>query len=337
MTILGRIGLLARLTAAGALVAGGAAVLAASPASAGNAGGSTAGCSGDTCTIGVTFSGPAAPAPGSPAAAAYVQPDCWYEAQGNPKEFLKQYEDATAGSHYSGKSVFAMWGPFSAIEEAAKDPKRADFVWYMMSCREGIDIVNDKVAHDYAGQTVGLDGIRATLITLLLPPSQTPPPPPVNVESLRDAARAAMTIPDPTVEHSPTIAEFGGATLVNLPTRFTAGPDQPDSLWIKASAGTNSATVTAAEPSWTLSSPNGVANCTQEQMTMTLTAASTDACALQFTRTSNAMPVDFTSTWQTSWSGEPTPAGPLPLDTISSTSGITLPVRQSQSLVIPTN
>lgn len=326
---------LGRLAASAVLGLGAAAVAvgaSAAPASADVTTGSGASCSGSTCTVRVSFTGTAAPPSGSAPAAATVQPDCWYERYANPQEFLKEYEDFINLPQFSGKESILMWGSADAIRAAAKDPKKADWSWYMMRCRDGIDIFNDPGALSYA-QGVVNGQFTYPIISLLLAPGQTPPAPQVDVETLRDAAREAMTIPEPTIEHNPDVPELDGGTLVNLPTWFSVGQDYADSFFITASVGPVSATVTATEPRWLLSSRAGGVACSHEQMTQALSSSTADACSLTFTQSSDSMGVDATSTWDTSWSGDPAPAGPLPLDTISATSGIDVPVGELHTIV----
>lgn len=319
--------------AAGLLLGGGGVLALAGPASAGVGGGSGASCSGSSCTVSVSFSGTAAPPAGSPKAAATVPPDCWYERFASPQEFLDRYRDVVDEGHFSGIQAMASWGSIAEIEAAAEDPAKADWSWYMMSCRDGINPLMDPIARDYGRGQTGGGGFAMNLLSLLLPPGQNPPPPPVDVETLRDAARDAMTIPAPTVDHNPKIQGTGGATFVNLPTYFSAGTGYADTFDITASVGPVSATVVAAQPRWTLSSPAGTVGCTQQQMTAILSAATNNPCALTFSRRSAGMPVDIISTWQTSWSGVPEPAGPIALDTISATSQTVVPVIENNTIV----
>lgn len=328
-----RLGRLAASTALGLGLAAAAVGATAAPAAAGYDNNSGASCSGSTCTVRVSFTGTAAPPAGSGPAAATVQPDCWYERYASPKQFLKEYRDFVGQGQFSGIESIAAWGSVAAIEAAAEDPTKADYSWYLMRCRDDINIYTDPVAQEYGQGTVQANGYSFPIISLLLAPGQEPPAPRVDVETLRDAARDAMTIPDPDIEHNPDAPKLQGGTLVNLPTWFSVGQDYPDTFFITATVGPVSATVTAAEPSWMLSSPAGGVACSHVQMTKVLSSATDDACSLTFTEAADEMGVDATSTWETSWSGVPAPAGPLPLDTISATSGITLPVLEQQVLV----
>lgn len=325
-----------------ALVAAGGVVLAA-PAQADTMGGGTdAECSGSGCSVTVTYTGSAAPAPGSPRHVASVPPTCWYADPLTPQQLLDKWHEATGDGHYSGIDHVRLWGTLEEIEQVAEDEELADARWYQLRCRSGIAL-DDPEAVKYAGESVtyGVPGnwSQWARITRLIRPGQSAPPPLVDVETLRDAAYDSMTIPDPDLDRNPMVS--GGSTLVNLDTFFWAD-DYRDTWDITASVGPISATVIARGNSWVLSSPAGGTTCDFAQLTSAWSpgASAADGCAIAFARSSrahaNGFPVDVNASWQTSWTGVPGPSAPTPLDPLSTSSTEFVPVMESQALVTST-
>lgn len=330
---------LAATASAAVLGASAVSILTAVPAQADAVGGQTgAECEGSSCTVSVSYTGTAAPSPG--AGVTYrptVPPTCWYSEPRTPAEMEAYTDDSYSGPLYSGKEWVLLLGDRELIEETADDEEMSDARWYMLSCRDGIRL-SDPEAIAYAGNAITITGGPHAQISRLVRPGQSVPPPLVDVETLRDAAFDAMTIPDPDLDRNPTM-EQGAATLVNLDTFFWA--EGYRDLWdITASVGPVSATVTARSDSWTLTSPAGGTTCSHAQLTRAWSPGTTpdDGCAFPFTRSSRAygdgFPVDVTSTWATAWTGSPDgPSTPQPLDPITTASQETVPVMESQAVV----
>lgn len=165
-----------------------------------------------------------------------------------------------------------------------------------------------------------------------VPEGSAPPVPPIPKEVLLQAAQKAMTLPEPTFGYSPQTAA-GAATLVNLDTWLWLDKT-PLQGTVNASAGGNSALVTADLDATTFSSPStGTVSCAGTGTPWTRGAA-TD-CSLRFVRASAGTPVEATSTWQLAWSYNGAPQGAL--DPISTTHTQNIPVNEVQTVVTGTN
>jgi hypothetical protein len=130
-----------------------------------------------------------------------------------------------------------------------------------------------------------------------------------------------------------------GATIVNLNTLFWSDTAQQEQT-ITATAGPVSVTITAKPKGYVLSSPVGSVSCTAEQFATPWTQGmnEADGCGITFTRASAAAgwPVTVSSTWDASFTatGHPTPT---PLDPVTASTTVDVPVNEVQSVVTRTD
>ncbi len=179
-----------------------------------------------------------------------------------------------------------------------------------------------------------------------VPAGEEPPAPPVPipVEVLAEIAEENLTVPVPGVNVNPDARSY-----VNLPTWFWVedGPSDADgfvTLEVTATAGDNSATVTAEPNRLALQSDGGpTATCTPGQAhTPWSVGASDDAgCTITHARSSAWMPglaytVTVTASYSASWSGveDGTPVAGEDLGMVTSPpAASSVPVAEVQTLV----
>lgn len=290
-----------------------------------------ASCSGSTCTVDITYTGNGAPGPSGGSSAPAVEPDCWYE----PWLGLKQAFALRAITDVFGFFIPLLDLPMGEVKEYADAVKKhksdPGWKWYKLTCKDGINSITSDQAMN-AAETTEWFGMQVARMDLLVGPGEDTPEG-VSVETLLEAAQAAITIPDPQVVRNPQIGG-SGATMVNLDTFFWSETAQKE-YTVTATAGNVSATVTAKQDGYVLTSPAGSTECTHEQFTTAWSRGLADdaGCRIGFDRASaRGWDVEVMSQWDATWTATGFPdAQPLDALTVGSTTSV--PVFESQALV----
>ena len=292
-------------------------------------------CGAASYCVQISYTGSAAPSgDGGGGYVTSVPPKCYWAPWKNPQEALAYMEDAWDDPLYSGKEWVLGYGSPEKFEKVVENQPEAS--WYRLEC-PGLDDGDWDGMVDYAGQAAQGNGWTIPNMVYLVPQGGSAPDPDVDIDVLRDAAYQSLDIPEPQIQRNPEVAGTS-ATLVNLDTMFWAEGYQPS--WnIRASISpTLWAEVTADAQDFVLTSPAGGQTCTYEQFTTAYSGgdAPTGACAFPFTRGSTGygegFPVTATATWGASWTSSETP-GSQPLPSVTTDSGVNVPVAESQALV----
>ncbi|MBI9114550.1 hypothetical protein [Sanguibacter suaedae] len=257
-----------------------------------------------------------------------VQPRCWYQAYMSGAEYYTAWQE--------GGELWGRWQQgaiyqenFSRYDgyEAHKDDGEGR--WFNSVC--------DSRSRGDETPSETWDAITAisesTPLAVFVPAGAEPPMPEVSVEVLRDVAADEMTLPDPVVGWNPR-SETNDATVVGIDT-WVWLEDPVTELYVTATAGTNSATVTASFETMTLSAPDTPPTTCTSPGTPWTDGARSD-CTIAFARSSanrptRTTPLTITTGWATSWTANGTDQGPL--DTQTTTGQADIPVAEIQVIV----
>jgi hypothetical protein len=255
---------------------------------------------------------------GSGSTSVSVPTPCWYSQGKTGKEFAEWYEDPANQQMFHGVGGV---DPYPGYEKHRNDTKGH---WYSSSCSSETFGDDLDAFFDYANEWF------AENESVYVPDGEQPPIPPIPPEILLQAARDAMTLPEPTFDWNPKLAG-GGASLVNLDTWFWVDGDHPDTGTVTASAGGNSVTVNADLDGVEFAAPTaGAVTCADGGSPWSPATPASD-CTLTFTRSDAATPVTATSVWTLSWTANGVPQGQL--EAMSASAQGEVPVQESQALV----
>jgi hypothetical protein len=225
-------------------------------------------------------------------------------------------------------------------EIAAHKDEDGHWYWVGQTDAGGLFTLEEQEKCDGELQTANGSGY------VFVPAGQAPPPlPPAVIPAavLAQIARDAMGAPDPEVGRSP-----GGNSVVGLDTWFWVEDTPGDAadgfvpLVVTATAGDNSATVTAAPNRFSVTFPGGAADCGAAEArlewrrgladeagcTTAPQRSSARADGLSFEATART---SYTVTWQGVEDGNQVPGGPLP--GLAAESNFDLAVAEVQSIV----
>nr|WP_256694513.1 hypothetical protein [Actinomyces oris] len=161
-----------------------------------------------------------------------------------------------------------------------------------------------------------------------------PPAPYISGRALATAAWKAVKIPQPTIETNPKVGSQG-ATLVGMDTWVWATGNTPRSVTVTASAGTTSATVTAASAGLQLSAPDGKPSCQGFGVAWhSGMPEGSSPCTISFNRSSahlgGTTPLTVSVAYSATYTATDGSGGDLPA--VTTTNTINLPVAEVQTL-----
>ncbi|MBI9114552.1 hypothetical protein [Sanguibacter suaedae] len=258
-----------------------------------------------------------------------VQPRCWYQAYMTGAEYFAAWEPG-GPLHENARLYGGSFKQFTVPHEghdAYKDD--AEGRWFTYSCDHA-----PRAGEEWSDASREINALQdAHENAIFVPAGAEPPMPEVSVEVLRDVAADEMTLPDPVVGWNPR-SETNDATVVGIDT-WVWLEDPVTELYVTATAGTNSATVTASFETMTLSAPDTPPTTCTSPGTPWTDGARSD-CTIAFARSSanrptRTTPLTITTGWATSWTANGTDQGPL--DTQTTTGQADIPVAEIQTIV----
>lgn len=294
----------------------------------------TADTEGSTISVSVSVTydsssgGAVTTAASSTSATAHVAPICKYIPLATGKGFAEP-ETRRWWGMYDGDPTYGSMSDIVKDAIAQDWQSHADDeqgMWYIISCSPAA-----------AGSPEALEEAQASFYganpTVLWVDGGSPPPARfyISPEQLARSAWDAVTIPDPSISHNPSLGT-SGATLVGYETWVWA-EGTPISITAVATAGETTATVTATSSGLTLSAPDAQASCSGFGIRWTADVQATD-CSIVFTRSSalhgGTTPLTVSATYAASWDSNTGASGSLGHITTSSTTPI--PVAEAQTL-----
>ncbi len=303
----------------------------------------------------VVKGGPGDPVP-SGGITVTVPPKCWwvpfntanlsyYDIDPSAPDAMTQWVEATrkATSITFVPSLLTL-----PTQEYMHAHEGTQYTWYTLGSADGVNC-SDEGFTPSGGSSPGDWGVPGSgnfSISLAAFIGADPAPPLVDVEDVvREVWDAASAqIEGPQLVRNPELGDFGGATMVNLPTWFwventedALAGDGKIHLEVSIPGTPVRATLDAATDGVQVTSPAGDRDCTLDQATTAYAPGGNAdaACTLEFLRPSAAgWTVTGRTTWQGSWEGVDND-GPVggALQTLSPTASIVVPVVQSQSVV----
>jgi hypothetical protein len=289
-------------------------------------GGATPEVSGHTVVVRVSGSLVSGGSPGSGGGTTSVSvpSPCWYIQGMSGKEYAEWVDSGKAQYlWYHTNAGNGAYQPVAGYEQHKNDDKGHYY---------GGECSSETFGDDIDGFFSYADKWFADHPEVWVDAGNQPPVPPIPPQVLRDAALKAMTLPEPTFSWSPQMRGDNG-TLVNLQTWFWQ--NQPVLHGdVTASAGGNSATVTADVTSVVYDAPTAdhPASCPDGGTPYSRGASS--SCTLEFVKATPAggsETVTATASWGLSWSYNG--AGRGALDPVSITDQAPLVVKENQALV----
>ena len=257
---------------------------------------------GHTVTVqvsGTFVGGGSAGSPGSTTVS--VPTPCWYTESFSGKEYADWIDSGKAAqdAHHHGDAPTEI---YPGYEQHKND---ADGHWYGGEC------ISTSFGDDMDAFFKYSDAWFKDHGTVWVPAGGQPPTPPVPPTVLRDAALQAMKLPEPTFDWNPKAN--GGSSVVNLDTWFWLD-DNIDNGNVTASAGGNTATVTADRQSVSFSAPTaGAVDCADGGTPWSPDAKSD--CVLYYREASDGTPTTAAAHWGLSWTFNGAPQGALdPID-----------------------
>lgn len=252
---------------------------------------------------------------------------CWYTLSDSGADFYAAWQpDGKYGSVWNYYSTpFTGMVVSDAELEAHKDDTAGR--WAYPTCEHSNFRGEPGTWGDFWEDYMATHGM------VFVPEGQEPPAPEVAVETLRDIARNALTLPPPTVGWNPKL-QGNAATIVNFDT-WVWLEDPTTSFYVTATAGANSATVDATLRDMTLSAPSADDVTCAGAGTPWSPGASSD-CSIVFTRSSASEPglkttLSISTGWDTTWSANGVPRGAL--DGQVMTSQAQIPVAEVQTII----
>ena len=250
-----------------------------------------------------------------------VKPSCYYEKGPSGSEvagdaFILQ-DSGTKNNDDEVEKVY------SGYKQSKQDKQPGS--WWHVKCNR--DAFEDLGAMQAAFNRMTPNGAPY----LWVPDSENggkPPAPYISGRALSTAAWKAVKIPQPTIETNPKVGSQG-ATLVGMDTWVWATGNTPRSVTVTASAGSTSATVTAASAGLQLSAPDGKPSCQGFGM-----PEGSSPCTISFNRSSahlgGTTPLTVSVAYSATYTATDGSSGDLPA--ITATNTINLPVAEVQTL-----
>lgn len=200
-----------------------------------------------------------------------VPPICWYKEHGTGPDVAasaREIPDPTPGQRVTIKPRIQNWRDHETDTEG---------MWYMPTCSR------ERAPDNETYERVYREFYR-TAEPLWVPAGTQPPEPVIDGRTLAEAAWHVIDLPAPTVEHNPTLGD-SGATLVGWHTWVWATGETPTGVQATATAGPNTATVTASASGLDLSAPDAEQQCSGFGVPWSPQTQHTD-CSIVFTRSS---------------------------------------------------
>lgn len=251
------------------------------------------------------------------------------------------YIPLASGKAFADKESHRYWGmydgnpKYGSMKDVVSEAYKQDWqshadddegMWYIISCAPGAA----ESAEEFESAQASFYGSNPVI--LWVDPGS---PPPTNVyispEQLARHAWDAVTIPDPTLAHNPSLGA-SGATLVGYETWVWAN-DTPTAVTAVATAGGTSVTVTATSTGLNLEAADAHASCHGFGAPWTPDTSGTD-CSVVFTRSSarhgGTTPLTASVTYDASWTSNSGESGDLGVIVTNST--VSIPVAEAQTL-----
>ena len=256
-----------------------------------------------------------------------VKPSCYYEKGPSGSEvtgdaFILQ-DSGTKNNDDEVEKVYSGY-------KQSKQDKQPGSWWHVKCNRDAFD---DLGAWQAARNRMTPNGAPY----LWVPDSENggkPPAPYISGRALSTAAWKAVKIPQPTIETNPKVGSQG-ATLVGMDTWVWATGNTPRSVTVTASAGTTSATVTAASAGLQLSAPDGKPSCQGFGIAWhSGMPEGSSPCTISFNRSSahlgGTTPLTVSVAYSATYTATDGSGGDLPA--VTATNTINLPVAEVQAL-----
>ena len=256
-----------------------------------------------------------------------VKPSCYYEKGPSGSEvsadaFILQ-DSGTKNNDDEVEKVYSGY-------KQSKQDKQPGSWWHVKCNRDAFD---DLGAWQAARNRMTPNGAPY----LWVPDSENggkPPAPYISGRALATAAWKAVKIPQPTIETNPKVGSQG-ATLVGMDTWVWATGNTPRSVTVTASAGTTSATVTAASAGLQLSAPDGKPSCQGFGVAWhSGMPEGSSPCTISFNRSSahlgGTTPLTVSVAYSATYTATDGSGGDLPA--VTATNTINLPVAEVQTL-----
>ena len=256
-----------------------------------------------------------------------VKPSCYYEKQEDQSQVGRDaFDIQDSGKLNQPDEVERM---YSGYKQWMKD--RQPGTWWHVECNR--DAFEDLSAMQAARSRMTPNGAPY----LWVPDSENggkPPAPYISGRALSIAAWKAVKIPQPTIETNPKVGSQG-ATLVGMDTWVWATGNTPRSVTVTASAGTTSATVTAASAGLQLSAPDGKPSCQGFGIAWhSGMPEGSSPCTISFNRSSahlgGTTPLTVSVAYSATYTATDGSSGDLPA--VTATNTINLPVAEVQTL-----
>ena len=256
-----------------------------------------------------------------------VKPSCYYEKQKDQSQVGRDAWDLQdQGTKNKEDEVEKVYSGYKRSKE-----DRQPGTWWRVTCNE--DAFENLAAMQAARNRMTPNG--ATY--LWVPDSENggkPPAPYISGRALATAAWKAVKIPQPTIETNPKVGSQG-ATLVGMDTWVWATGNTPRSVTVTASAGTTSATVTAASAGLQLSAPDGKPSCQGFGVAWhSGMPEGSSPCTISFNRSSahlgGTTPLTVSVAYSATYTATDGSSGDLPA--VTATNTINLPVAEVQTL-----
>ncbi|PHP51286.1 hypothetical protein BW737_015380, partial [Actinomyces ruminis] len=188
---------------------------------------------------------------------ATVHPVCWYEQDRTGAEVAEWIDSDQAEKEYS---VHGNWGGIrSYIESEYPDydsyADDTEGYWYKPWCDWKYYSGDDPMEYQKLAGDFRSNG------PVYVPAGESAPAPEVDGATLAQAAWDSVTIPTATISYNPMYGDVG-ATIVGMDTWVWATGDTPKEVTVTATAGSTTATITAAASMLTLQPKDGTATCT---------------------------------------------------------------------------
>ena len=256
-----------------------------------------------------------------------VKPSCYYEKGPSGSDVAKDAFDLQdQGTKNQEDEVEKV---YSGYKQSKQDKQPGS--WWHVKCNR--DAFDDLGAMQAARNRMTPNGAPY----LWVPDSENggkPPAPYISGRALATAAWKAVKIPQPTIETNPKVGSQG-ATLVGMDTWVWATGNTPRSVTVTASAGSTSATVTAASAGLQLSAPDGKPSCQGFGVAWhSGMPEGSSPCTISFNRSSahlgGTTPLTVSVAYSATYTATDGSSGDLPA--ITATNTINLPVAEVQTL-----
>ena len=256
-----------------------------------------------------------------------VKPSCYYEKGPSGSDVAKDAFDLQdQGTKNQEDEVEKV---YSGYKQSKQDKQPGS--WWHVKCNR--DAFDDLGAMQAARNRMTPNGAPY----LWVPDSENggkPPAPYISGRALSTAAWKAVKIPQPTIETNPKVGSQG-ATLVGMDTWVWATGNTPRSVTVTASAGTTSATVTAASAGLQLSAPDGKPSCQGFGIAWhSGMPEGSSPCTISFNRSSahlgGTTPLTVSVAYSATYTATDGSSGDLPA--VTATNTVNLPVAEVQTL-----